>query len=374
MFVFVKNRFLATLRSYPLINCMQTAYDPTFLQATIDGQKDVLICAIDRDYTYRTFNTAFRSAASVAYGTDVRMGMSLLDSILSEDHKRKAQAYCDRALRGEQLRTVEEYGTLHPSVFETYFNPITTENGQVIGVSLLASNITDKVRADQKIQTLTKELESFTYTAAHDLRVPLRVIDGYSRILVEDYHHALGEEGNKLVGIIGAHAKHMGRLLDDLLSFAQLGRATVAPRKTNIRDIVQQVIDELSTLSSDSRTGFAIGELPPCNCDPALIRILFSHLISNAVKFSSKNEKPVVEIGSKTEGTQTVYFVKDNGVGFNMEYSSKLFGLFQRLHKQAEFEGTGVGLAMVQRIVGKHGGKVWFEAELNKGATFYFAL
>lgn len=354
---------------------METATDAhTFLQATIDSQKNVLICSIDRDYTYKNLNTAYRSAASFAEGVDLKEGMNMLDNIASEAHRRKAKAYCDRALQGETLRTIEEYGTLHPSVFETFFNPISTRQGQVIGVTMLASNITEKLHAEQKIETLTKELESFTYTAAHDLQVPLRVIDGYSKILAEDYQQVLDEEGNKLVGIIGTHAKHMGRLIDDLLNFSRLGRAIVALRQTNVRDIVQQVIDEQVTLISDSRTGFAIGDLPVCNCDPELIRIVLSHLISNAVKFSSRNEKPVVEIGSEKLDDHIVYYVKDNGVGFNMEYSSKLFGLFQRLHKPTEFEGTGVGLAIVQRIVGKHGGKVWFEAELNKGATFYFTV
>jgi two-component system sensor kinase len=238
----------------------------------------------------------------------------------------------------------------------------------------MSSNITERILADQKIKTLTKELESFTYTAAHDLRVPLRVIDGYAKILGEDYQSVLDNEGKKLVGIITNHARHMGRLIDDLLHFAQLGRATLAPRLTNIRDVAQQVIDEQAMLFPDCRAGFAIGELPPCNCDPALIRIVLSQLVSNAIKFSCDREKPVVEVGSVMDGSQIIYYVRDNGVGFNMEYSGKLFGLFQRLHKPAEFEGTGVGLAVVQRIVGKHGGKVWFEAELNKGATFYFGL
>jgi light-regulated signal transduction histidine kinase (bacteriophytochrome) len=228
--------------------------------------------------------------------------------------------------------------------------------------------------AEQRIETLTRELESFTYTAAHDLRVPLRVIDGYSKILAEDYQHVLDEEGIRLVGIIGTHVKRMGRLIDDLLDFSKLGRAVVTPRLTNIRDVAQQVIDEQVTRLGESRTGFAIGDLPPADCDPVLIRLVLTHLIANAIKFSSKNEKPVVEVGAEMQGGRPVYFVKDNGVGFNMDYSSKLFGLFQRLHKPAEFEGTGVGLAIVQRIVGKHGGRVWFHAEVNKGATFYFTL
>jgi signal transduction histidine kinase len=353
---------------------METANDLTYYQATIDSQKDVLICSIDRNYTYRNFNSAFKSATSDAYGTEIRAGMSMLESITSENDRRKARANCDRALSGESHITVEEYGTVNPSIFQTHYNPISIDGGNVIGVAVLSSNITEKIVAEQKVKTLTKELESFTYTAAHDLRVPLRVIDGYSKILAEDYREALDEEGMKLVKIITNHATHMGRLIDDLLHFAQLGRATMSMRVTNVKDIVVQVIDEQSLQVPNCRAGFSIGELPPCNCDPALVRIVFSNLVSNAIKFSANTEKPVVEIGSIRKDKDIVYFVRDNGVGFNMEYSSKLFGLFQRLHKPTEFEGTGVGLAVVQRIVGKHGGKVWFEAELNKGATFYFSL
>jgi light-regulated signal transduction histidine kinase (bacteriophytochrome) len=141
-----------------------------------------------------------------------------------------------------------------------------------------------------------------------------------------------------------------------------------------MRDIAQQAIDEQVLLFPDVHAKFTIGDLPPCHCDPSLIRIVFSNLISNAVKFSSNRERPIIDIGSRPEGGHTVYFVRDNGIGFSMEYSAKLFGLFQRLHKPNEYEGTGVGLAAVQRIVGKHGGKVWFESEPGTGTTFFFSL
>jgi signal transduction histidine kinase len=348
--------------------------DVTFLQAAIDLQKGLNICSIDRNYICQNFNEACKTAISGAYKTEIARGANLLDVITNEGDRRRARAGCDRALAGEMFRSVAKYGAVNVSVYETLYLPIVTQEGEVIGVAIQSSNISEKVHAEQKIENLTKELESFTYTAAHDLRVPLRVMDGYAKILGEDYRDVLDEDGRKLVGIISTHATRMGQLIDDLLSFAQFGRATVVPRMTNIRDIVQQVIDEQVSRYGDERTRFALGELPSCNCDPALIRVVLTHLISNAVKFSLKNENPVVEIGSIKHGPSSVYFVKDNGVGFNMEYSAKLFGLFQRLHKPTEFEGTGVGLAIVQRIVGKHGGAVWFEAELNKGATFYFSL
>jgi light-regulated signal transduction histidine kinase (bacteriophytochrome) len=352
---------------------MQKA-DLPFFQASIDCQKDILLCSIDRSYAYRTFNTAFRSATSFAYGTEVQQGMNLFDTITKAEDRSKAKANCDRALSGEPHHTVEEYGSIHPAIYETYYNPIHSEIGDVIGVTVCSSNVTAKVHAEQQVQTLNKELESFTYGAAHDLRGPLRVIHGYSKILSEDYKAVLDDEGRKLVGIISTQASHMGRLIDDLLTFSQLGRAIVTLRKTNLKDITQQAIDEQVLLYPNANAKFIIGDLPVAECDPALVRTVLSNLISNAVKFSSKTELPVVEIGSKREENTVVYYVSDNGVGFNMDYSAKLFGLFQRLHKATEFEGTGVGLAIVQRIIGKHGGKVWFEAESGKGATFYFTL
>jgi signal transduction histidine kinase len=357
---------------------MQTSNNPSedlaFIQSTIDNQKEVLICSIDKSYSYRTFNTAFRFVAAYAYGTDVKRGMSLFDTITKNSDRDKARANCNRAFSGESLHTVEEYGAIHPAIYETYYNPIHSSSGDVIGVSVLSSNVTARVAAEQQVKILTKELESFTYTAAHDLRVPLRIINGYSKILSEDYRTVLDDEGKKLIKIILTQVTHMGALIDDLLNFAQLGKAIVNPRMTSLRDIAQQAIDEQVMLHPDARTKFTLDDLPPNNCDPALIRLVFSNLISNAVKFSSKSDMPVVDIGSEIRDSKIVYFVRDNGVGFNMEYSGKLFGLFQRLHKHNEFEGTGVGLAVVQRIIGKHGGTVWFESALGQGATFYFSL
>lgn len=348
--------------------------DIAFFQASLDSPKDILVFSIDRDYSYRAFNKAFSSATSFAYGTIVRYGMTLFDTITADADRTKAKANCDRALSGESLHTVEEYGTVHPAVYETHYSPIHNTGGDVIGVTVCASNITARFLAEQQVRALNRELESFTYTAAHDLRVPLRVINGYSKILSEDYKNALDEEGQRLISIISTQATHMGRLIDDLLTYAQLGRQTLSLRMTSLKDIAQQVIDEHVLLSPETRAKFTLTDLPPANCDPSLIRIVFANLVSNAVKFSSKNELSVVDIGYIMQGSNVIYYVRDNGVGFNMEYSGKLFGLFQRLHKPAEFQGTGVGLAVIHRIIEKHGGKVWFESEPNKGATFYFNL
>jgi signal transduction histidine kinase len=349
--------------------------DLALLQATIDGQKDTLIFSIDHDYIYRSFNEAFKTATAYAYGTEVHAGLSLFDSITKEDDREKARSNCDRAMNGESHVTVEEYGTIHPLIYETHYNPIlSATRDRVIGVSVLSADVTQRVLSEQRIKTLNAELESFTYTAAHDLRVPLRLIDGYAQILAEDYGDRIDEEGHRLIGIINKQAIHMGRLIDDLLNFARLGSVVINTRPTRMRDVVQQALDEILIQRGDDQIDVRIGNLHDCQCDAALVRTVFSNLIANAIKFSSKAEHPVIEIGSELRGPTVIYSVKDNGVGFDMKFSSKLFGLFQKLHKPAEYDGTGVGLAIVQRIIGKHGGKVWFEAEPGKGATFYVSL
>ncbi len=349
--------------------------DIKLLQATIDGQRDTLIFSIDHDYKYRSFNEAFKAATAFAYGTEVANGMSIFDSITKEDDREKARLNIDSAMRGESHVTIEEFGSIHPLVYETRYNPIrNSSQDRIIGVSVLSANVTERVLFEQRIKTLNTELESFTYTAAHDLKVPLRLIDGYARILAEDYGAKIDQEGHRLIGIINQQATHMARLIDDLLNFSKLGKATITVAETSILDIVRQAADEAIIHNSTDQLKIRIGEIHPCRCDATMIRVVFQNLISNAVKFSSTRPAPLVEIGSELHGTMVTYFVKDNGVGFDMTYSSKLFGLFQRLHKQTDFEGTGVGLAIVQRIVGKHGGKVWFQAEPDKGATFFLSL
>jgi len=221
---------------------------------------------------------------------------------------------------------------------------------------------------------LKKELEGFTYTVAHDLRAPLRIIDGYSSILAEDYGECLREDGKRTTQVISNNIHRMGRLIDDLLNFSRLGKLTVHPRPVDMEQLVQEVVHEQMALVPNVRIDLEIGTLPSVNCDVSLMRQVFSNLVSNAIKYSGKKERSKIEIGSSHENGQAVYFVKDNGSGFDMQYSDKLFGVFQRLHRITEFEGTGVGLAIVHRIIEKHGGKVWADAKVDEGATFYFSL
>jgi PAS domain S-box-containing protein len=225
-----------------------------------------------------------------------------------------------------------------------------------------------------QLHAANKELEAFSYSVSHDLRAPLRAINGYTRILVEDYTSVLDEEGKRICGIITNEAQRMGELIDDLLSFSRLSRKPIMPAKVDMKALASSVYGELTHPTDRERIDFRIGKLPAAQGDPSLLHQVWVNLISNAIKFSSKRERAVIEVGIKKSDTENIYFVRDNGAGFDIQYVDKLFGVFQRLHSEDEFEGTGVGLAIVQRIVQRHGGRVWAEGDVNKGATFYFSL
>jgi two-component system, sensor histidine kinase and response regulator len=224
-----------------------------------------------------------------------------------------------------------------------------------------------------QLEEVNKELEAFTYSVSHDLRAPLRIIDGFAGILVSDFADKLNDEGNRTLGVIMNNARRMGQLIDDLLNLSRLGRQDIRLNKINMDRMVKSVVDEQLQLSN-KQVNVTYEELLPADCDNGLIRQVWVNLISNAIKYSGRQAHSQITIGSYHKENDIIYFVKDNGVGFDMKYAGKLFGVFQRLHKITEFEGTGVGLALVQRIIVKHGGKVWARAEINKGATFYFSL
>ena len=220
-----------------------------------------------------------------------------------------------------------------------------------------------------------KEMEAFTYSVSHDLRAPLRIIDGFGEILLKDYSYAFDEEGKHTLEVIMNNAKHMGQLIDDLLNLSRLGRTHLSVKKVDMREVVDDVVQAMAMSDPQiAKADIRIHALRTCECDISLIRQVWTNLISNAVKYSRKKEHPVVNIGWEDKDGQTVYYVKDNGVGFDMRYYKKLFGVFQRLHKISEFEGTGVGLALVHRIISKHNGTIWADAVENEGATFYFTL
>lgn len=226
----------------------------------------------------------------------------------------------------------------------------------------------------QELEIVNKELESFSYSVSHDLRAPLRAIHGYMNIFAEEYAGKFDDEAKRLTTIIMNNTQKMGRLIDDLLSFSQLGRKELIRTQTSMTQMVHSICEEQKRLEDGRKIEFIIHELPFALVDTVTIRQVWINLISNAVKYTRHKEMTKIEIGFDEGNDQQIYYVKDNGAGFDMLYYDKLFGVFQRLHSQKEFEGTGVGLAIVQRIIVRHGGKVWAEAKPNEGATFYFSL
>ena len=220
------------------------------------------------------------------------------------------------------------------------------------------------------------ELESFSYSVSHDLRAPLRAIHGFSRILLEDHNAKLDPEAQRLLAVIDQNTRRMGQLIDDLLAFSRLGRTDLSTGPVDMKELTQLVADEVQRgeAGRDGSLEIRIDPLPPARGDRGLLRQVVSNLLLNAAKFTRGRPSATIEVGSQADGGQTVYYVKDNGAGFDARYADKLFGVFQRLHSTEQFDGTGVGLAIVKRIVQRHGGRVWAEGAVNQGATFYFTL
>jgi light-regulated signal transduction histidine kinase (bacteriophytochrome) len=239
----------------------------------------------------------------------------------------------------------------------------------------LEDTVSDVTERTRQLEAANHELESFSYSVSHDLRAPLRAISGYASILLEDYAGSLPEEGLGYVKRVKENGDHMGHLIDDLLAFSRLNRQALRVRPVNTRAIVDRALAQLAPAIDGRQVDLVIGELPDCESDPALLEQVYVNLIGNALKYSRKRADARVVIAAKQGDSDTpVYFVKDNGAGFDMQYADKLFGVFQRLHRNQDFEGTGVGLAIVQRIVKRHGGQVWADGKVNEGATFYFTL
>lgn len=225
-----------------------------------------------------------------------------------------------------------------------------------------------------QLNATIKELEAFSYTVSHDLRAPLRAIDGFSRLLFEDYDSKLDTEGRRLLEVIRSSTVKMGHLVDGLLAFSRLGRQAMGASMIDMAELAREAFDEVRDAEEARQVRFKMAELPPTIGDRVLLRQVFINLFSNALKFTRDRDPAVIEVGFRTEGEQNIFHVKDNGAGFDMRYVDKLFGVFQRLHDVTEFEGTGLGLAIVQRVVHRHGGRVWAEGRPGEGAAIYFSL
>jgi len=225
-----------------------------------------------------------------------------------------------------------------------------------------------------QLEAANKELESFSYSVSHDLRAPVRAIAGFSRLLWEAHADQLDAEAQRKLGIIQSETQRMGDLIDDLLAFSRLGRKEMQRSDLDMQEMARSMYERLHAQHQGPQVEFRLGSLPHAQGDRVLLEQVWANLLSNALKFSAKREKPVIEVSAISDAKEHIYFVRDNGAGFDPQYQSKLFGVFQRLHRADEFAGTGVGLALVQRIVTRHGGRIWADSKPNEGATFYFTL
>src|ERR1035437_9329536 len=349
------------------------------------------VCVIDTDVVITFVNV--RMAEILGYSSEEMIGRPLADFMFAEDipdHLIKIENRHQGLSENYERRFHHKDGvTVWTHVSAT---PILDDEHRDKGSFAMFTDITERKHAEEEILKLNqelekrviertaqlevanKELEAFSYSVSHDLRAPLRGIDGFSLALVEDCTARLDDEGRRLLGVICAEARRMGQLIDDLLAFSRMSRQQVELAQIDMTALAQAVFDEQAAQAPGRQLRFKVQPLPPALGDRALLRQVLANLISNAIKYTRSRAVAEIEIGGRTEDGQSLYYVKDNGVGFDMRYAGKLFGVFQRLHTEAEFEGNGVGLALVQRVIHRHGGRVWAEGKLNEGSTFYFTL
>ena len=273
----------------------------------------------------------------------------------------------------------------------TIYKAIYNEDKLVIGYTRFTRDITAQkeleeenkaltTRLEEKVQLRTreleivnKELEAFSYSVSHDLRAPLRAISGYSTMLKEDYEEKLDSEANRIIDVIVSNTKMMSQLIDDLLTFSKMARLEIVNEAVDMKVLAEKCIIEIFE-AEKIKHKIIINDLPPCKGDASMLKQVWLNLLANAVKYSAKKDNPIIEAGIVEDSKNNIYYIKDNGAGFDMKYYDKLFGVFQRLHRSDEFEGTGLGLVLAKRIITKHGGEIWGEASLNVGATFYFSI
>lgn len=324
---------------------------------------------------------------------DLERGLTVFDVIIPEDRVRGKRNFGDvltgKETEGTEYTGLRKDGSTFPIL--VYSAPI-IQDEKVIGVRGTIVDLTRLKRIEEEIRKLnveleqrvarrtleledtTKEMEAFTYSVSHDLRAPLRAIDGFSSILLRDAREHLSEGERRSLEVILSNTRHMDGLIDGLLTLSRLGRQELKREWVFPEPIVRQILSELKEASPGRTLEPILGDLPQCYADPVMLRQVYANLISNAVKFTKTREQAKIEIGAMVKGTQTVYFIRDNGIGFDMQYHDKLFKPFQRLQSSIEYEGSGVGLAIVHRILRRHGGTIWAEGEEGRGATFYFTL
>jgi PAS domain S-box-containing protein len=367
------------------------------LESVLDSMAEGLVAA-DEHGKFLIWNPAAQRI--VGYGpTDLGIqewsahyGQYLPDGITPLPAEQNPLA---RAIRGEACTTeifLRNRAVAGGIWIEANATPLKDTDGMVRGGVVAFRDITQRRTDEYEIRKLNDELESrvsertaqleaankdlaaFSYSVSHDLRAPLRAVDGFSHAVLEDFGPQLPEEGRRQLQMISEGAQRMGDLIDDLLRFSQLGRKPLEKEWVDADELVRAVVANLIAQDEPRHPNICVSKLPSCQCDPALFRQVWVNLVSNALKYSSKRAQANIEIGCKEQDGENVYFIRDNGTGFDMRYADKLFGVFQRLHLAEDFEGTGVGLAIVHQVIKRHDGRVWAEAKVDHGATFYFTL
>lgn len=345
----------------------------------------------DGRYRFQSVNPAFSRATGLAAPA---VEGRLVEDVIPQPSLSLVLAKYGEAI--ERRTTVHwEEVTPYPAgvkVGDVSLTPIFDDQGVCTNLIGTVSDVTERKRIEDEVRLLNaaleqrvaertrqledsnRELEAFSYSVSHDLRAPLRAIDGFVRILMDDYAPSLDDEGRRICGVIRDNAARMGQLIEDLLTLSRLGRTGLQPSRVDMERMARTVFEEITSPEQRTRIDFDLKPLPTVIGDPSLLRQVWSNLLGNAVKFSSKREQAVIAVSGETREGETVFAIRDNGAGFDMRYVSKLFGVFQRLHSSREFDGTGVGLAIVQRVMRRHGGHAWAEGEIERGATFSFAL
>ncbi len=362
----------------------------SLLRAMINRPDDVIVFSLDANYCYTAFNEKHRLEMKKVWNADIRVGMNMLDCMGAPELRNVAKLSMDRALHGESFWEEQHQPDLD-IYYEFSWNPVLLDK-KIIGVAAFVRNITERKRTEAamaktnvelerrvaertaELQVSNQELESFAYAVSHDLRAPLRGIDGWSQAALEDYGPQLEERGRTYLKTVRGEVQRMAGLIDDLLDLSRVTRAPLKRETVDLTAMVKELEAGLRVGQPERTVDFVVEPGMTVQGDPVLLRAVLQNLLGNAWKFTGKRPRARIEVGCASESGQTVYYVRDDGTGFDMRYASKLFAPFQRLHTQTEFPGTGIGLATVQRIIHRHGGKVWTAAGVEQGATFYFTL
>jgi PAS domain S-box-containing protein len=360
-----------------------------YTRSLIEANPDTMI-NIKQDGSIQDVNEAM----VIATGKDRKQLIGQdFSSYFSDPEKARIgyqKVFADGSVKDYELQMRHRSGSLLDVLFNARI--FHNETGDVAGIIAVARDISERKRLERELNNLNEslekrvtertaelkaaneELEAFSYSVSHDLRAPLRAVDGFSRKVMLAYGDKLDQEGLRLLGVVRQNAVRMGKLIDDLLAFSRLGRREMHFVAVSMQDLAESSATELIELEPERQINFSCEAIPPCLGDPAMLKEVWMNLLSNAIKFTRQNNPAQIHVGSRIEGEFTIYWIQDNGAGFDMAYADKLFGVFQRLHSQEEFEGSGVGLALSQRIIHRHHGRIWGESQIGQGATFSFTL